>query len=342
MRGDLDRQAARQAFLAEAGWADARLEPLDPDASDRRYVRLHRGDATRILMDHPPRERTPDEVAAHLAGADVGRFLAMCERLRGLGLSAPQVEAADQAAGFALLEDFGEARFDHMLARGSAEDELYRSAAAMLSRVCAEDSGKDLALYDIRALLTEAALFAKWWRPHAGLREDVALNEQGGKLWERALAPHVRAERVLVLRDVHAQNLMALDRPEPANVGLLDFQDAVAGHPAYDVISLIDDVRREVSPGVRADVIERYSRDAPIHDGEAFRAACHVYSAQRAAKILGIFARLNHRDGKAKYLTWLPRTWAVLERALEHPELSELRAWFEEAAPPPLREREER
>jgi aminoglycoside/choline kinase family phosphotransferase len=281
---------------------------------------------------------------ARLAGADVGRFAEVAHYLNGRGLSAPQIYAADTAQGFLVIEDLGDNLFADMVPAGGDEAALYGNAMEVLARLHAEPApaamgSKPLFAYDDVALLAEIDLVTEWDLPYALERaataEDIAEHRA---LWQAALAGLAASPRVFVHRDYHAQNLLWLpDRSGVARVGLIDFQDAVAGSPAYDLVSLIEDARRDVSPAVAAAATAHYletmRRQGTPLDEAAFRHEMAVMAAQRNAKIVGIFARLYRRDRKARYLALLPRVWGHLGRDLAHPALADLRAWYDRVIP---------
>ena len=355
-----ERAEAMQAFLARAGWGDAVRLPLPGDASTRRYIRLKLADRSALLMDQPQAAETPAASAdatpqerralgynavARLAGADCARFVAVANYLRAKGLSAPQIYADDAAQGFVLLEDLGDGLFADVLEPGADEETLYAAAAEVLARLHAGPApallppDKHLHAYDETALLTEVDLLTEWFFPVAlGRKADEAETEEHRALWRRALRPYLSVPPVFVLRDYHAQNLFWLPgRRGMARVGLIDFQDAVAGAKAYDLISLIEDARRDVAPGVGESTTARYldamREQATPLDAAAFAQEMAVFAAQRNAKIVGIFARLYRRDGKGRYLAYLPRVWSHLGRDLEHPALAALKSWYDRAVP---------
>jgi len=355
-----DREQAMRDFLRASGWGNAMVAPLPGDASTRRYARLHLDGRQAMLMDQPQGAETPAappgatesarralgyNAVARLAGADCARFAAVADWLRTQGLSAPEVQAADHAQGFAVLEDLGDDLFADVLAKGGDETELYRAAVSVLARIHAQEapaelaSGKPLYAYDTVALLAETDLLTEWYLPLA-LGRPTTADEAGTHraLWAAALAQIEGGRRVFVHRDYHAQNLLWLpQRQGIARVGLIDFQDAVAGSPAYDLISLTEDARRDVAPAVAADAVAHYlaqmaAQGTPV-DEAAFRREMAVMAAQRNAKIVGIFARLFKRDGKPRYLDLLPRVWGHLDRDLEHPAMADLRAWYDRTIP---------
>jgi len=325
------RAGAIQSLLDGAGFGVAVLSTLGADASFRRYARLTGGPRPALLMDAPPEKE------------DVRPWLAVARHLRALGFSAPEVFAADEDAGLLLIEDFGDDTFSRALAQGGGEAALYDLAVDVLAALH-EVSRADalpgwLPPYDDDRLLDEAALFTDWYMPEAlGVPTPPESRVEFLSLWRAALPPARALPQTLVLRDYHVGNLMLLaDRQGIAACGLLDFQDAVAGAGAYDVVSLIRDARRDLGPGIAARVKARYLERFPGLDRADFEAASAVLAAGRAAKIIGIFTRLWKRDGKPAYLAHIPRVWQLLEADLGHPALAPLRAWFANAVPPAKR-----
>lgn len=322
------RQALVRQFLTKAGWGDAEVRLLADDASFRRYFRVVRGSEWAVLMDAPP----PHE--------NVAAFHRVQTLLCDLGYSAPRPLAVDLEAGLMLLEDLGDRTFTKALADGMAEAPLYRLAVDLLSdlqRRFPPQRGADDGLppYDDGKLLEEAALLTDWYLPALGRAPDAAAREAYLEAW-RSVLPTVRqVPESLVLRDYHVDNLMVLDgRRGLAGCGLLDFQDAVIGPVTYDLVSLLEDVRRDVTPSLVEELKARFLAAAPGLEPEAFAAAYAIMGAQRNAKILGIFTRLCRRDGKPQYLRHIPRTWRLLEGDLAHPVLAPVRAWLDGAIPP--------
>jgi aminoglycoside/choline kinase family phosphotransferase len=315
-----DGTAQTPAFLARAGWDDARSEVLAGDASARRYWRLRRprGD-TAILMD---------------AGGDADstrRFLRIAAHLSTLGLSAPACLAQDTQAGLLLLEDFGDDIFARLLERNhSLEDSLYSSAIDALAVMARAPVPDDLPVFRSPQLVQTAAAAVGWYPGVTdGARGDIL-----GALAE-ALTPADAAPRRLCVRDFHAENLVWLpERDGPRRAGLLDFQDAVAGHPAYDLVSLLTDARRDVPSLTRDAMTARYLAETGF-DATAFDADAAALSAQRNLRILTQFARLALRDGKPGYLPLMPRVWVNLSAALDHPALPRLRSAVVAAIRPP-------
>ncbi len=354
------RDAMRRDFIAAQGWGDAVVTPLPGDASTRTYARLSLKDRKAMLMDQPQAAEAPVapegasaeerralgyNALARLAGADCARFVAASQYLRGRGLAAPEVFAGDTAKGFLIIEDLGDALFADVLADGGDEKKLYGHAAEVLAHLHAEEAparlaaDKPLFAYDEAAMLAETDLLTEWFLPLA-LGRPAHLEElaEHRRLWADALSRVPGRRHAFVHRDYHAQNLLWLpQRDGVARVGLIDFQDAVAGSRAYDLISLTEDARRDVSPPLAEWTAAHYlaaMRAQGIAVDEAmFRAEMAVMAAQRNAKIVGIFARLYKRDGKARYLALLPRVWAYLERDLAHPALARLAAWYDRVIP---------
>lgn len=355
-----DRNAAIRNFLRDMGWGEAQVVPLPGDASTRRYARLTDGARKAMLMDQPQGAETPTaapdaspearralgyNAVARLAGADCARFAAAAAWLRGHGLTAPDIYAADYRQGFLILEDLGDALFADVMADGGDERALYRAAVEVLAKIHQHDApamlapDKALYAYDTTALLAETDLLTEWYLPlalgRAATADEIAEHRA---LWTAAMARVEDSRRVFVHRDYHAQNLLWLPaRDGVARVGLIDFQDAVAGSPAYDLISLTEDARRDVAPAVAQDAVAHYlatmaAQGTPV-DEAAFRQEMAIMAAQRNAKIVGIFARLFKRDGKPRYLALLPRVWGHLERDLQHPALADLRAWYGRVIP---------
>ena len=312
------------AFVDTTMWRGIPAVPLAGDASFRRYYRLAGNGGSAVLMDAPP----PQE--------DIGPFVAVAGLLRELGLSAPEVLAQDRAEGFLLLEDFGDDTYTRLLARGADEPALYRLAVdtlVALQRAAGSRGTPELAPYDIERLLGEAALLVDWYRPLAG-----ELHEEYLALWRALLPDAVVAPPTLVLRDYHIDNLMLLpNRSGVRSCGLLDFQDAVTGQPSYDLVSLLEDARRDIPGPLRQAMTERYLAAFPGLDRQAFLRSAAILSAQRNCKILGIFTRLWKRDGKRQYLAHIPRVWQLLEGDLRHPALTPIGCWLDRHLPPETR-----
>jgi N-acetylmuramate 1-kinase len=353
------RQDAMAAFLAESGWGTAELKPLPGDASTRRYIRLHMAGRTAMLMDQPQHAETPTAAAdataetrralgynalARLAGADCGRFVAAAKHLKSRGLAAPEILSADVAQGFLILEDLGDDLYTDVIVAGGDERQLYAAAIEALARLHAEPApsllaaDKPLFAYDDTALLAEVDLLTEWFAPLAFDRPFAAdLVREHRALWQEAMR-HLDGGRVFVHRDYHAQNLLwRKGQKGLARVGIIDFQDALAGSAAYDVVSLLEDARRDVAPALADAMTEHYlsasrAQGTP-RDASHFKLTAAVLAAQRNAKIIGIFARLFKRDKKPRYLAHLPRVWRYMERDLQHPVLARLKSWYDRHVP---------
>lgn len=313
--------ATAPAFLARHGWGGARIAPLAGDASFRRYFRVHGDAGTAVLMDAPPEKE------------DSRSFLAIGKHLDSLGFSAPQPLAVDLESGLILLEDFGDDRVGPVLVRSPAREiAVYTMAVDILAALHTHPAG-DVEPYTKLELLREARLFTDWYLPAVGVAEAPGYDAAWAPLWPVVLA----GSPVLTLRDYHVDNLMIIDRPGLRGLGLLDYQDALAGHPAYDLVSLLQDARRIVSPELEAAMLERYiaarRQVDPGFDTAAFRTAYDILGAQRNIKILGVFTRLYVRDGKASYPAFHPRLWEIVTRNLARPALASVARWFAENVP---------
>ncbi len=332
-----ERASDIQAFLDARGWGTAIRGPLAGDASFRRYERLRVGYNAAVLMDAPP----PEE--------DVAPFLRIARHLSALGYSAPDILADDPAAGLLLLEDLGDDTYTKVLAeRPGQEFQLYALAVDVLidlhGRATKDVLPPGLPSYDRDRLLTEALLLTDWFLPAAtGEQTSPTLRQSYVAAWDACLQPVLEASQTLVLRDYHVDNLMWLpQRSGLARCGLLDFQDAVAGPAAYDLMSLLEDARRDLRPQLRDTMRARYVDGfAALNDDAAarndFAAVYAILSAQRHAKVIGIFTPLSVRDAKPAHLVHIPRVWKLLEAALAHPALAPVSAWFETQVPVDLR-----
>ena len=308
-------------FLARHGWGDAQILPLAGDASFRRYFRIHAGERRAVLMDAPPPHEDPRP------------FVRIAGWLQEIGLAAPRVLAADLEQGLLLLDDLGDARMRETLdAEPAIERDLYETAVDVLVHLHAQPPMPDLPPHGLDEWLTELRLFPDWYVPAVGL--DPIDVEAWDAAWREVLAPIANdgLGPVTVLRDYHAENVMLLDgRGGIERFGLLDFQDALAGHPAYDLVSVLEDARRDVPPELERDMIDRYKEKAAAD--ERFEPAYWALAAQRNTRILGVFCRLWKRDGKERYKQFQPRMWGLLERDLAQPGLEPVRAWFDANLP---------
>lgn len=316
---DMNPPAGAPDFLIAAGWEGAEIRPLAGDASFRRYFRVVHHDRSAVLMDAPPPQEDPRP------------FVAIATWLTERGFAAPAILAQDLDQGLVLLEDFGDARLRETVeAAPESELRLYEASIDLLVRL-REHPAADIRPYDLAEYQREVGLLTEWYAPALGLDVDVP---GYAAAWDAVLAPVLAGHTpVTVLRDYHAENIMLIEGSE--NLGLLDFQDALAGHPAYDLVSLLQDARREVPAPLETAMLDRYKRITG--EGDAFDIAYHVLGAQRNAKIVGIFTRLWQRDGKPRYAGLCPRVWAYLERDLAHPALQPVAAWFAANIPAEMR-----
>ena len=308
--------AYAQEFLAAAGWAGARIEPLAGDASFRRYFRVIGEQGSAVLMDAPPPHEDPQP------------FVRVAEWLASVGLSAPEILARDMDRGLLLLGDFGDWRLREFLdGDPSRERDLYEVATDVLVHLHRHPPMPGLPVHGLDQWLTEVMLFPDWYCDALDLSVDVGAYRRA---WTEVLEP-VAADGlgpVTVLRDYHAENVMLVrGREGIAHFGLLDFQDALGGHPAYDLASVLEDARRDVAPAIERAMIDRYM--AATGQGAAFEQAYWALAAQRNTRILGVFTRLWKRDNKPHYRRFQPRMWGLLERDLAQPGLEPVQAWFD-------------
>lgn len=354
-----EREAEKAAFLTAAGLGAARREPLTGDASTRAYERLHLPTRTFIFMDQPPAlesapcppDATPAERAAagynalaRLAAGRVDAFVATAGWLREQGLSAPAIIAADAPRGLAVLEDLGDDLYARLIEDGQDEAPLYDDAITTLVRmhevepppVLAYDGARwPLLTYDEVALKTGGGIILEWLPK---LKPELSFGPEAIAEWEAVWAP-IRARgdagaSVFCHRDYHAENLVWLpQRTGAARVGLLDFQDALKAHPAWDMSMLLHDARRDVSSDIEARSLARYFDLRPEVDRDRFLADYHALGALNVVRILGIFARLVTRDAKPRYAAFMPRLWGYLDRCLADPQMGALKAWMDAHVP---------
>ena len=343
-----ERIAAVRRFLDDTEFANARRERLQADASSRSYERLHVGERQVVLMnaprrpDGPPvRDGKPYSAIAHLA-EDVKPFVAIANFLRDRGFSAPEIFHADIEQGLLILEDLGDERVVAGDPPAPIED-CYQAATELLVALHSQLLPEEISVsphvtyrlprYDMDAFLIEAELLVDWYLP----RLDAAVSETTRAtfvaLWREALQSATRGQPTWLLRDFHSPNLLWLpERHDIARVGLLDFQDAVIGPAAYDLASLLQDARVDVPEALEITLLGGYARARreldQNFDAPGFVQSYATLAAQRATKILGIFARLDRRDGKPQYLRHIPRVWRYLDRSLAHPSLAPLKAWY--------------
>lgn len=313
------RAEQRKAFLARSGWEEAAIAPLAGDASFRRYYRLRHKDGTpAVLMDAPP-DKEPVAPFAHVA-----------EYLTDHAFSAPKILEQDVPEGFLLLEDLGDHLYSrYLLAKPQEERALYENAVSAL-KALHRLTPPTLAPYTIAELMRELELFSEWFLPASGGKDATGFLS----IWKSLLEQSPLPSTVAVLRDYHADNLLWLpERQGLAKVGMLDFQDALLGHPAYDLVSLLEDARRDVTAETVSAMLEHYTQDMMADEKHAFLNAYALLGAQRNLKIIGIFTRLWKRDGKPHYLSYFPRVWGHIEKDLQHPLLTELQDWMNREVP---------
>lgn len=317
------RQPDARAFADAHGWTGAEMRLIAGDASNRKYYRLSRGPDRALVMDAPPEK-----------GEDTRPFTRIANWLSEAGFSAPEILATDVEAGFLLIEDFGDAIFARLIEDGMAEVPLYEAATDVL--VAMRDvPPPDLPRYSAEVMSEMAGLAVTWYRTGATGEERPDLTQVLRTYMFDLLSPLDAEPSCLVQRDYHAENLIWLpERTGIARVGLLDFQDAMIGHPAYDLVSILQDARRDVDPDLEAAMLERYI-SARGEDADAFRRSYALLGLQRNLRIVGVFARLCLRDGKPHYLGLIPRVWAHVLRNLDALDLPDLKQWIEDTLPPP-------
>jgi aminoglycoside/choline kinase family phosphotransferase len=351
----LDRFTSMHAFLARSGWGDAATRFLQGDASPRRYARLTLGQERALLMDAPRqpdgppiRDGLPYSAIAHLA-EDVRAFVAVDGALARLGLSVPEILAHDLERGFLVIEDLGDRVFQSEIPAGADQATLTRAAVDVLVALRAAPPPSEIALpdgtlyalprFDRSAFFIEIGLLLGWFWPAVyGEPVPTGLADEFEALWAPLFDGLQDEPQGWLLRDYHSPNLIWLpDREGIARVGLIDFQDALRGPPAYDMVSLLQDARIDVPAALEGALLAHYCAGSAALDSSfdlsRFQTAYAILGAQRTTKILGIFARLAARDGKTGYLTHIPRVSAYLERNLAHPALAGLKAWFDAHLP---------
>ncbi len=349
----VDRIARVRQFISECGYGDAVRARLQGDASTRSYERFALGEKHVILMNSPRRpdgpairEGKPYSAIAHLAESVIP-FVAMANGLRERGFSTPAILHADLDQGLLFIEDLG----DERVVSGdppAAIKECYETAVDALSALHQMKLPDALMVsphveyripnYDMEAFLIEAELLLDWFMPRFGVEAEPVEREQFRELWRALLQPALDMPPTWVLRDFHSPNLLWLPkRSGLARLGILDFQDALMGPGAYDLASLLQDARIDVPEQAEVAWLGRYvltrRETDPNFDHTQFIKIYVTLAAQRASKILGIFTRLDLRDGKPQYLRHLPRIWGYLQRSLSHPALKPLKAWYDANVP---------
>lgn len=327
-----ERSNLIKAFLEAQNWGTAKRTPLADDASFRRYERLIDDTRQAVLMDAPP----PAE--------DVRPFARIARHLKKRGYSAPEILAEDAANGLLLLEDLGDDTYTQMLATGEDERALYALAIDVLIDLHRRSASYTLPSgmvpnYDVPTLLNEAYLLTDWFMPAAlGAPTSQQDRDAYGNIWRPLFESFQDTAKTLVLRDFHVDNLIWLpERETTKGCGLLDFQDALVGHPAYDLMSLLEDARRDIAQDLIDEMLERYLLAFKDLDRATFMKSYNILGAGRHAKVIGIFTRLNVRDGKSRYLHHIPRVWKLLERSIQSGGLDSLGQWVDHYIPTDVR-----
>ncbi len=311
----MTRQTLRNRFLKDCGWSRARLHALPPDASFRQYFRLEQCGHSMMLMDAPPEHE------------NAAAFIRITERLQCLGVRAPTIHGADPERGFVLLEDLGEDTFTRLLAAHEDETGLYDQAIDLLTALRNHPRATDLDIgkYDWTAFIREAELFTDWYLPAcSGEPVSDCVKSAYVEAWRAVFDDLPALEPTLVLRDYHVDNLMRVNN----HCAVLDYQDALIGSPAYDVVSLLEDARRDLKPGLASRSLKRYLADQRAPDAQIFAHHYAVWGAQRHCKVAGIFMRLWLRDNKPVYLRHLSRVIKLLAAKLRQPSLQPVAQWF--------------
>ena len=350
----MSRETDIKKFLTKAGWGDAARAPVPGDASSRRYERLSRGAQKAVLMDAPRGAEAPAEpeeasaaerkalgynALARLAGPEPAAFICIADALTARGFSAPKILARDLDAGFILLEDLGDDLFARVVKNDpSKEADLYAAAVDTLAALYRSsfpetlNSGEAswrLRGYDVAAMQAEVDLLLEWYAADAGVDISPKAAAEWTQIWAELFNYLTAHAPGLALRDFHAENIFWLpEREATARVGLIDFQDGLMAHPAYDLVSLLEDARRDVSAELHSELIARFCEKSGLKNDAAFQAAYAVMGAQRNAKILGIFVRLAKRDGKPHYRRLIPRVQKLFLADIKGGEFENLRAWF--------------
>lgn len=328
-----DRDAECEKFLKEAGYLSYTKEALKGDASRRKFYRLTKADKSVILIDASP-----------LSGEEPEAYAAVTSYLKKNNVNVPEIYAQNIAQGFFIIQDFGDDLVNNIVRSDSSRQEgLYKEAIDILSYiqsipvqevVSSDDFTYRIREYDVNRLISEARLFTDWYVPELTKRPiSYAARDEFIAILRGLLLPVVYGQKVTVLRDYHADNLMV----SGDKIGLIDFQDAVLGNCTYDVVSLLQDARRKISKDFETKMLDYYCEKAKNTNKEDFLRDYAILGAQRNIKILGIFVRLFVRDKKKDYLEFLPDVWAYLEKDLEHPSLAPLKSWFDRWLPLPLR-----
>jgi tRNA threonylcarbamoyl adenosine modification protein YjeE len=349
----VERMRELRVFLEQCGYGAAERRRMVGDASTRIFERLTLNGNSSVLMnaprrpDGPPvRDGKPYSAIAHLA-EDIVPYVAVAIGLRDRNLSAPEILHADLERGLIIMEDLG----NELIVEGDPPTPIearYETAVDLLLSLhrrklpeylpVAPRLDHRLPHYDMAAFLIEAELLLDWYLDKADVPASPSMREEFVALWSEALEPALNTPATWVLRDYHSPNLLWLaDREDVARIGILDFQDTLIGPAAYDVASLLQDARVDIPDSLEVALLSRYARARlydPRFDAAVFARSYATLAAQRATKILGIFARLDLRDGKPQYLRHIPRLLGYLQRSLAHPALAPLKTWYAANVPP--------
>ena len=310
-----ERETLRNSFLGNCGWQQATIDPLIPDASFRCYFRLTRADSQSILMDAPPEHE------------DIESFIKITHHLHRLGIRCPKIYHHDVQHGFVLLEDLGDLTFTHLLQQDKDETELYGQALNILENINSNPEATDIDLpnYDFNMLMEEANLFTQWYLPAvSGHPLAPSVKSAFVDCWNLMYQQLPELRPTLVLRDYHVDNLIMTNQ----QCAVLDYQDALIGSPAYDLVSLLEDARRDISKSLYSHALSRFLQYNPHLNASDLQRHCAFWGAQRHCKVAGIFTRLWLRDNKPGYLEHLPRVMTLLQRNLQLDEMAPLKNWF--------------
>ncbi len=338
-----ERSQAAKVFIEKAGFGKARRNIVAGDASGRRYERLQTTNGADVIFMDWPQDGAFNKYARQVKlGEQTQSFVAIAGYLNGIGLGAPEIYERDLAQGFMLLEDFGSVSLTDLIDTQSASlPVVYGEAIEVLAQLHAtcpeqklniEGVSHQLSLMDRQVMAYEVELFCEWYVPHCGKSLKSAARVQWQLIWQKLFARLEAAAlpRVLVLRDFHSPNIIWRDDAQAAaRIGLIDVQDALIGSPIYDLVSLLQDARRNVPLKQLERSYQQYLASTGF-DTHSVNCHYHILSAQRNLRICGVFARLAMRDGRTEYLKHLPRVLAYIELALEHPDLHELKNWLQE------------
>ncbi len=355
----MSRDGLKSEFLERAGWASAERDPVPGDASTRSYERLTRGSEKAVLMNAPRAAELPTEpegadealrrqlgynAMARLAGPNSEAFVAIANELSVRGFSAPKIYGADLENGFVLLEDLGADLYARVIEEDPGQERrLYEAAIDTLAAIYRStfpnkfqyrDTQWTVRSYDALVMLTEVDLCLDWYAKDLGHKIQGPAREDWYQIWREAFKAFDAHAPGLALRDYHAENLFWLpDRQATSRVGLIDFQDALFAHPSYDLVSFLEDARRDVTLELHDLLIARFCEKSGLKDDADFRAAYAVMGAQRNSKVIGFPVRADLKFGKPQYRTLIPRVQAHLNRDLAHPVLKDLRDWYARNVP---------